>query len=280
MTEDTEPDPQRKWLRLIDPLVTASLPIRIDPRLELDDDTASRLRCDAEPLLTMVTVFVTSSYDNVLAAEITDDVEHGLHVLVRAATGDEATYLLCSADEEDGGDPETAGRDITWQWVQDSEDLTEPAVVLWSGEVLLKTGSCVAGPFYIRQLAAAAWAFSTALAIPREEVFSAQFVRWLCAKSKAALLLKTGDSELRQLTRFWMAPIRTAAVFPTTLPTQKQDSLRALSSSTRHRAGEAAKSPRIIIAIDRLQDYPAYRLGSTPNSPAQIIPICRLASLR
>ena len=134
MTEDTEPDPQRKWLRLIDPLVTASLPIRIDPRLELDDDTASRLRGDAEPLLTMVTVFVTSSYDNVLAAEITDDVEHGLHVLVRAATGDEATYLLCPADEEDGGHPETAGRDITWQQVQDSEDFTEPAVVLWSGE--------------------------------------------------------------------------------------------------------------------------------------------------
>ena len=68
MTEGTEPDRQRKWLRPIDPLVNASLPIRIDPRLELDDDTASRLPCDAKPLLTMVTVFVTSSYDNVLAA--------------------------------------------------------------------------------------------------------------------------------------------------------------------------------------------------------------------
>jgi len=230
MTEDTEPDPQRKWLRLIDPLVTASLPIRIDPRLELDDDTASRLRCDAEPLLTIVTVFLTSSYDDVLAAEITDDVEHGLHVLVRAATGDEATYLLCSADdEEDGNDPETAGRDITWQQVQDSEDLTEPAVVLWSGEVLLKTGRGVAGPFYTHQLAAAAWAFSTALGMQREEVFSAQLVRWLCAKSRAALLIENGDSELRQLSRFWMAPIRTTAVSPITLPTQKHHALGALS---------------------------------------------------
>ena len=229
MTEDTEPDPQRKWLRLIDPLVTASLPIRIDPRLELDDDTASRLRGDAEPLLTMVTVFVTSSYDNALAAEITDDVEHGLHVLVRAATGDEATYLLCPADEEDGGHPETAGRDITWQQVQDSEDFTEPAVVLWSGEVLLRTGRGVAGPFYTHQLAAAAWAFSTALGIPREEIFSAQLVRWLCAKSRAALLIENGDSELRQLSRFWMAPIRTTAVSPITLPTQKHHALGALS---------------------------------------------------
>jgi hypothetical protein len=225
----TEPDPQRKWLRPIDPLVTASLPIRIDPRLGVDYDTAHRLRCDAEPLLTMVTVFVTSSYDNVLAAEITDDLEHGLHELVRAATGDEATYLLCSADDENGGDPETAGRDITWQQVQDSEDFTEPAAVLWSGEVLLKTGMGESGPFYIHQLAAAAWAFSTALARPREEIFSAQLVRWLCAKSKAGLLLENGDSELRQLIRFWMAPIRTAAVFPITLPDQKQDARRALS---------------------------------------------------
>jgi hypothetical protein len=225
----TEPDPQPKWLRPIDPLVTASLPIRIDPRLGVDDDTAFRLRSDAEPLLTMVTVFVTSSYDNALAAEITDDAEHGLHVLVRAATGDEATYLLCSADEEDGGYPEIAGRDITWQQVQDSEDLTEPALVLWSGEVVLTTGRGVAGPFYIHQLAAAAWAFSTALGIPREEVFSAQLVRWLCAKSKAGLLLENGDSALRQLNRAWTAPVRVAAIFPITLPAQKQDGLRALS---------------------------------------------------
>ncbi|HEY1242422.1 MAG TPA: hypothetical protein VGF16_17790, partial [Bryobacteraceae bacterium] len=221
--------PQPKWLRPIDPLVTASLRIRIDPRLGVDDETASGLWCDAEPLLTMVTVFVTSSYDNVLAAEITDDVEHGLHVLVRAATGDEATYLLCSADEEDEGHPETAGRDITWQQVLDSEGLTEPAVVLWSGEVLLKTGRGVTGPFYTYQLAAAAWAFSTALGIPREEVFSAQLVRWLCAASKAALLLENGDSALRQLNRAWTAPVRVAAVFPITLPAQKQGALRALS---------------------------------------------------
>jgi len=225
----TEPDPQPKWFCPINPLLTASLPIRIDPRLGVDDAAAYRLRCDAEPLLTMVTVFVTSSYDNVLAAEITNDTQHGLHVLVRAATGDEATYLLCSADEEDGRHPETAGRDITWQQVQDSEDLTEPAVVLWSGEVLLKAGRGVAGPFYTHQLAAAAWAFSTALGILPEEVFSAQLVRWLCAKSKTGLLLEKGDSELRPLNCAWIAPVRVAAIFPINLPDQKQDTLRALS---------------------------------------------------
>jgi hypothetical protein len=154
--KDTEPDPQPKWLRPIDPLVAASLPIRIDPRLGADEDTADRLRRDAEPLLTIVTVFVTSNYNNVLAAEVTDDAEHGLHVLVRAATGDEAAYLLCSDDEEHGDWPESAGHDITWQQAEDCEDTTEPAVVLWWGEVLLNIGRGWAGPFYPHQSAAAA----------------------------------------------------------------------------------------------------------------------------
>ena len=113
--KDIETDPQPKWLRPIDPLLAAGLPIRIDPRLGVDDDTAYRLQRDAEPLLTVVTVFVTSNYDNVLAAEVTDDVENGPHVLVRAATGDEAAYLLSPDDEQNGDCPESAGRDITWQ---------------------------------------------------------------------------------------------------------------------------------------------------------------------
>ena len=75
--KDIETDPQPKWLRPIDPLVAAGLPIRIDPRLGVDDDTAYRLQRDAEPLLTVVTIFVTSNYDNVLAAEVIDDPENG-----------------------------------------------------------------------------------------------------------------------------------------------------------------------------------------------------------
>ncbi len=74
--KDTKPDVQPKWLRPNDPLIAGRLPIR--------------LQREAEPLLTVVTVFVTSSYHNVLAAEVTEDSEDGLHILVRAATGDEA----------------------------------------------------------------------------------------------------------------------------------------------------------------------------------------------
>jgi hypothetical protein len=227
--KDTVPDPQPKWLRPIDPLVAASLPIRIDPRLGADEDTADRLRRDSEPLLTIVTVFVTSNYNNVLAAEVTDDAEPGLHVLVRAATGDEAAYLLCSDDEEHGDWPVSAGRDITWQQAEDSDDTTEPAVVLWSGEVLLDIGRGLAGPFYTHQSAAAAWAFSNALGTPRAEVFGAQLVRWLCAKSKADLLLAGGDGEFRRLNRFWMAPIRTAAVFQISLPGEARERVGAFS---------------------------------------------------
>ena len=175
----------------------------------------------------MVTVFVTSNYDNVLAAEVTVDAERGLHVLVRAATGDEAAYLLCSDDEQDGDRPESAGRDITCQQAEDSEFLTEPALVLWSGEVSLKTGSGLAGRFYNHQSAAAAWAFSTALGMAPAEVFGAQLVRWLCARSKADLLL-AADGEFQQLNRFWIAPIRTAVIFPIALPSQEQEAIEAL----------------------------------------------------
>ncbi len=66
---------QPKWPRPIDPLVAASLPIRIDPPLGVDDDTGRRLQIDAEPVLTIVTVFVTSNYNNRLAAEVTDHAD-------------------------------------------------------------------------------------------------------------------------------------------------------------------------------------------------------------
>jgi hypothetical protein len=228
-SKHTRLDVQPKWLRPIDPLIAGSLPIRIDPRLGVGPDTADQLQREAEPLLAVVTVFVTSSYDNVLAAEVTDGSEDGLHVFVRAATGDEAAYLLRAADAEERDQPESAGRDITWQVARDSEHITEPAVILWSGEVLLKTGRGTSGPFYTHQLAAAAWGFSSALGIAREEVFSAQLVRWLCARSKADLLLEDENSEIRGLSRFWMAPIRTAAVFPIPLPGKKREAVTALA---------------------------------------------------
>ena len=109
--------------------------------------------------------------------------------LVRAATSDEAAYLLRSDDGEEGDCTENPGRDITWQEAEDSEFLTESAVVLWSGEVLSKTGSALAGRFCTHQSADAAWAFSTALGMASAEVFGAQLMRWLYDGTKADLLL-------------------------------------------------------------------------------------------
>lgn len=219
---DTRIEPQQpKWLQPVDPLAAASLPIRIDPHLGADDDSAYRLE-DVEPLETVVTVFMPSNYDTVLAAEISDDAKHGPHVLVRAATGDEAAYLLSSDDEEGEGAANASG-DITWQETSDSAAMKEPAVVLWSGEVLLKTGKGVAGPFYTHKSAATAWAFSTAVGMPSDEVFGALLVRWLCARSKADRLTVGGDGEFRQLNRCWIAPIRIVVVLPISLPGQKQE---------------------------------------------------------
>ena len=84
-------------------------------------------------MLSIVTVFMTSNYDAVLAAEIIDDAQRP-HVLVRAATGDEAAWLV-SSDDEDGDCPDSVGVDITWQPAQTSEAVTAPAVKLWPGEV-------------------------------------------------------------------------------------------------------------------------------------------------
>jgi hypothetical protein len=65
--------------------------------------------------------------------------------------------------------------------------------------------------------------------MPRAEVFGSQLVRWLCAKSKTNLLLVGGDREFWRLNRFWMAPIRTAAVFPIALPGGAQERVGARS---------------------------------------------------
>jgi len=86
----------------------------------------------------------------------------------------------------------------------------------------------LAGRFYTHQSVAAAWAFSTALGMASAEVFGAQLVRWLCAESKADLLLAGLDGEFQRLNRFWIAPIRTAVIFPIALPSQEQEAIEAL----------------------------------------------------
>jgi len=48
-------------------------------------------------------------------------------------------------------------------------------------------------------------------------------------RMKKDLLLAGGDREFRRLNRLWMAPIRTAAVFPIALPGGAQERVGALS---------------------------------------------------
>jgi hypothetical protein len=114
--------------------------------------------------------------------------------------------------------PQSASCHITWCETRDAKDVTEPVVILWSGEVLLNTGRGVSGPFYTHQTAAKAWASSTALSKPRGDVFGGQVIRYLCANSKAAGLLAGGDAEFRRLNSFWMSPMRAPSVLPFALP--------------------------------------------------------------
>lgn len=236
MQDATKPPPASdgvpKWLQPIT-LTTVRLPVRIDPRLQVDEDTAYLLQLDAQPLTGMVTVFMTSNYDTVLAAEIIDDGEHELHTLVRAATGDEAAYLLDTDDEEEDEGSTTApttnaglasaGRSVTWHEGQNDEPIDEKAVVLWAGEVLLNSGKGHAGPFYGHETRAKAWAFSAALSLPEDEVFGAQVVGYHCARGQAAGLLAGGGVEFRRLNRFWSPPMRTSSVLPIALPGRRLD---------------------------------------------------------
>lgn len=116
-----------------------------------------------------------------------------LHIFVPAATGDEAAYLR-SSDQEDaesanseddtpegeqdgaraqnqnewkGDRPESAYCPITWRETRDAEEVTQPALILWSSELLLNSGRGVTGPFFTHQTAAKAWSFSTALSTAR-----------------------------------------------------------------------------------------------------------------
>ncbi len=98
--------------------------------------------------------------------------------------------------------------------------MTEKSVVLWSGEVLLNNGRGVSGPFYRDEMAARAWAFSTALSTPEVEVCAAQVVAYRCAESKVPTLLTDGDAEYRRFHRFVMPPVRSGMVHPVRLPTE------------------------------------------------------------
>ena len=206
-----------RWLRPIAAEVTDALGCRVDPSLQVDQRTASLLKADAHGLMAEVTPFMTSNYDTVLAAEIMVRGREDPFVLIRAATGDEAAYLLSSDDDHE---PSVADAVITWREHRDSPERREPAVLLWSGEVLLMTGRGIAGPFYTHRQIAKAWAFSTALSRPEVEVFGAQIVCYVCAESGAAAMLMDGQIAVDRLNRSWVSPIRPASTVPFALPSK------------------------------------------------------------
>jgi len=136
-------------------------------------------------------------------------------VLVRAATGEEVTDALTTDLQEEGDDldwpgdpPQRMPTMVTWQERADGDGDEDSAVRLWSGEVLLRSGQGVASPFYVHQMAAQAWAVSTALGLPEGEVFECQVVPYLCARRFAPALLRIGEAEYNRLRRFWEAPVR------------------------------------------------------------------------
>ncbi len=99
----------------------------------MDERTASLLEADARGPMAEVTPFTTSNYDAVLAAEIVIRGTEDSFVLVCAATGDEAAYLLSSNDDDE---PSSADTSITWRERRHSREHREPALPLRSGDIL------------------------------------------------------------------------------------------------------------------------------------------------
>ncbi len=63
-------DREPKWLRPIEPAVAEALGVKIDPALAIEERTAYLLEQDSQPMMTEVTVFMTSNHNAVLAAEV------------------------------------------------------------------------------------------------------------------------------------------------------------------------------------------------------------------
>ena len=178
-----------------------------DPRLGLSEEAVRRI---AEVAVPDGCAFINELAPFPLTAEIVDG-----QMRLRAATGDEVTELLTTGDfaSVDGiswpGDPATpTGREIEWQARHDGPLSFEPGCLLWSGEILLRSGEGAAGPFYVHRLAARAWAFSTLLTRPEGEIFEAQIVPYACVCLLAPKPIREGEVEYRRLRRLPMSPVR------------------------------------------------------------------------
>jgi len=170
--------------------------MRFEPRLHIDAETAGLIESTTMPLLESPTVIVTDAYPFPFAAEIVGDAVH-----VRAATGDELTAFLTVGDAPNPDDFEWPGdkalparREMEWQERQDSEVRVDLACHLWSGEVILKSGSGTYGPFFVHEPAARAWAFTTALNLSERDIFELQVVPYLCVRRFSPNLIKVGEA--------------------------------------------------------------------------------------
>ena len=183
--------------------------MRFDPRLRISDDAAYELEATGFGP-SMPSVVVSSAYHVPLTCEVVDG-----DLVVRAATGDEVTDTLTTGDFEPGdtiawpGDtPARFGRNLEWREQRGDAIGEAPAVRLWSGEVIFRNGQGKAGPFFVHQMAAAAWAFSTATEQEPNSVFECQIVPYACIRQFAPRLLLGGDNEARRLNRLDVSPLR------------------------------------------------------------------------
>lgn len=184
--------------------------MRFDPKLQISASAAYEIAVSGfapggDPVL------ISSAYPAPLACETAS----GGEIFVRAATGDEVAKMLRTGLTEEGdtldwpGDP-PVGLDQVLDWRERAGGPIEAgeSVHLWAGEVIFTSGKGLAGPFYVDQTAAAAWAFSTALGHPLEDVFECQVVPYACVREFAPGVLRGGEAEARRLGRFDVAPLR------------------------------------------------------------------------
>ena len=188
-----------------------------DERLGLSEDVKSDL--NGMVFGPVPHVLFTSSYHVPLTVDSTGDGD----VFVRAATGAEVVDALTTGDTEAEksswpGDPPTLLDGVVrWQHHPGEAPVEEQAVLVWEAEVLFKDGRGQGGAFFTQETAAAADAFSSALAQPAGDVFECQLVPYACARQFAPLLLQQGDAEARRLTHYELSPLQPYSA-PKTIP--------------------------------------------------------------
>ena len=191
--------------------------LAFDERLGLSDDVKVDLYSTV--VGPVPHVLFMSSYH----VPLTVDTAADGGVFVRAATGAEVIDALTTGDAAaeqqawPSDAPTLVDGIVRWQQHQGEMPHDEQAVLVWEAEVLFKDGRGHGGCFFAHETAAAAEAFSSALAQPAGHVFECQTVPYACARQFAPVLLQQGDAEARRLTRYEMSPLQPYSA-PRTIP--------------------------------------------------------------